>query len=91
VIRTDTPGWNAGAGGEAGISRVAPQWPYDAAMFYAALNDKDRAFEWLEKEREIHSGWLLIMRVDPRLCPLRSDPRFEDLAQRVGLPTPPER
>jgi TolB-like protein/tetratricopeptide (TPR) repeat protein len=66
-------------------------WPYDAAMFYAALGDKDRAFEWLEKEREIHSGWLLIMRVDPRLSALRSDPRFEDLAQRVGLPTPPER
>jgi tetratricopeptide (TPR) repeat protein len=66
-------------------------WPYDAAMFYAALDDKDRAFEWLEKEREIHGGWLLFMRVDPRLSALRSDPRFEDLAQRVGLPTPPER
>jgi tetratricopeptide (TPR) repeat protein len=66
-------------------------WPYDAAMFYAALGDKDRAFEWLEKEREIHSGWLLFMRVDPRLSALRSDPRFEDLAQRMGLPTPPVR
>jgi len=63
-------------------------WPYDAAMFYAALDDKDRAFECLEKER---SGWLLFMRVDPRLSALRSDPRFEDLAQRVGLPTLPER
>jgi TolB-like protein/DNA-binding winged helix-turn-helix (wHTH) protein/Flp pilus assembly protein TadD len=63
-------------------------WPYDAALFYAALGDKDRAFEWLEKER---SGWLLFMRVDPRLSALRSDPRFEDLAQRVGLPTPPQR
>ena len=62
-------------------------WPYDAAMFYAALGDKNRAFEWLEKEREIHGGWLLFMRVDPRLSALRSDPRFEDLAQRVGLPT----
>jgi TolB-like protein/DNA-binding winged helix-turn-helix (wHTH) protein/Tfp pilus assembly protein PilF len=59
-------------------------WPYDAAMFYAALGDKDRAFDWLEKE---HSGWLLFMRVDPRLSTLRSDPRFEELAQRVGLPT----
>jgi TolB-like protein/DNA-binding winged helix-turn-helix (wHTH) protein len=61
-------------------------WPYDAALFYAALGDNDRAFYWLEKEREIHGGWLAFLRVDPRLANLRSDPRLAALAHRIGLP-----
>jgi tetratricopeptide (TPR) repeat protein len=61
-------------------------WPYDAALFYAALGDKDRAFEWLEKDEKMRDGWLLFLRVDPRLSPLRSDPRLAELARRTGLP-----
>jgi hypothetical protein len=60
-------------------------WPYDAALFYAACGDKDRAFAWLDKEQKIHIGWLLFMRVDPRLSALRTDPRFDELARRLGL------
>jgi TolB-like protein/tetratricopeptide (TPR) repeat protein len=61
-------------------------WPYDAALFYAMLGDKDRAFEWLEKDQKERDGWLLLLNVDPRLSPLHSDPRFGDLVRRVGLP-----
>jgi len=61
-------------------------WPYDGALFYAALGDKDRAFEWLEKDQQQRDGWLILMNVDPRLSPLRSDPRFADLTKKVGLP-----
>src|SRR5262249_51776888 len=60
-------------------------WPYDAALYYAVLGDKDRAFEWLEKERTLHGGWLMFLNVDPRLDRLRDDPRLADLARRVGL------
>jgi hypothetical protein len=59
-------------------------WPYDAALFYAALGDKDRAFEWLEKNQKERDGWLLFLNADPRLSPLRSDPRFHDLVRRGG-------
>lgn len=63
-----------------------PVWPYDAALFYAALGDNDRAFEWLERDQQQRDGWLLLLKVDPRLAALRSDPRFRDLSRRVGLP-----
>lgn len=61
-------------------------WPYDAALFYAALGDHDRAFEWLERDQKQRDGWLLFLNVDPRLSGLRSDPRFQNLAHRIGLP-----
>jgi TolB-like protein/DNA-binding winged helix-turn-helix (wHTH) protein/tetratricopeptide (TPR) repeat protein len=61
-------------------------YPYDAAMFYAVLGDNDRAFQSLERDLKQKDGWLLFLNVDPRLVPLRSDPRFQGLVKRVGLP-----
>jgi TolB-like protein/DNA-binding winged helix-turn-helix (wHTH) protein/Tfp pilus assembly protein PilF len=61
-------------------------WPYDAALFYAALGDNDHAFDWLNRDLKQRDGWLVFLNVDPRLSSLRSDPRFHDLVQRVGLP-----
>ena len=86
--------WLSGdAKGAAGVKRRIEHfpvgdfmWPYDAALFYAVLGDKDRAFEWLEKDFREHDDWLLFLKVDPRIAPLRSDPRFHDLVRRVGLP-----
>jgi len=55
----------------------------EIAVIYAALGDKDQAINWLEKgyEERFNPGVLL----RPGLDPLRSDPRFQDLARRVGL------
>jgi len=61
-------------------------WPYDAALFYAALGDKDRAFKWLDKEEKHPGNWLMFLKVDPRLSTLRSDARFRELLQRTDLP-----
>jgi len=63
-------------------------WPFDAALFYTALGRKDLAFQWLEKCYQNRDGWLILLNVDPRLNGLHSDPRFEDLVRRVGLPPP---
>ena len=54
------------------------------AAIYAALGEKDKAFEWLEKayqERYLFGA----IRVDPAFDPLRSDQRFEDLLRRMNL------
>jgi TolB-like protein/Flp pilus assembly protein TadD len=61
-------------------------WHYDAALFYVALGDKDRAFQLLERDQKEGGGWSIVLNADPRLAPLRSDPRFPDLVRRVGLP-----
>ncbi len=60
--------------------------PYEIGMVYLGLGQKDRAFEWFEKAFQERSGWMAYLRVDPRLDPVRSDPRLADLMRRVGLP-----
>jgi tetratricopeptide (TPR) repeat protein len=59
--------------------------PYDFTIIYAALGDHDHAFSCLERAYDSRSEALVWLKVDPRLDRLRSDPRFTDLLQRVGL------
>ncbi len=56
----------------------------EIAMIYAALGNRDQAMNWLEKgyEERFNPGVLL----RPGFDPLRSDPRFETLVRRIGLP-----
>lgn len=58
---------------------------YYPAMIYAGLGQKDPAFQWLEKAFEERSSSLAFLAVDPMMDSLRSDPRFADLARRVGV------
>ena len=61
---------------------VSPHW---FAATYAALGDKERAFEWLNKAFERRFGPLIYLKVNPIWDPLRSDPRFADFVRRVSL------
>jgi TolB-like protein/DNA-binding winged helix-turn-helix (wHTH) protein/Tfp pilus assembly protein PilF len=61
--------------------------PYTLAAIYAGLGEKDKAFLYLEKaysERSLDISWNL--KSDLRIDNLRSDPRFQGLVRRVGLP-----
>jgi TolB-like protein len=53
---------------------------------YAALGKNDRALECLEATYAGRYPLMIYLKVDPGLDNLRSDPRFQDLMQRVGLP-----
>ncbi|HVN07724.1 MAG TPA: winged helix-turn-helix domain-containing protein [Patescibacteria group bacterium] len=55
------------------------------ATGYAALGEKDKAFEWMEKAIEEHDPEIARLRVDPMMDPLRSDPRFQDFLARLNL------
>jgi len=56
----------------------------EIAMVYVGLDQKDQAMTWLEKAYAEHfSPWVLMR---PCFDPLRSDPGFEDLVRRIGLP-----
>ena len=59
---------------------------YDVAMIHVALEDRDAAFEWLNKAWEQHDLQLVSLKVDPSLDGVRADPRFGELVRRVGLP-----
>ena len=59
--------------------------PYTVATIYAGLGEKDQAFKWLEKAFEERDIWVMNLKVDPVLKNLRSDPRFANLLQRIGL------
>ena len=55
------------------------------ALVYIALGDNDKAFEWLEKSYEMHEESLCSLKIDPKMDPLRSDPRFNSMLKKIGL------
>ena len=70
-----------------GVEAPAPEReePLDIALVYAALGERDNAFDWLEKAYAAKSCWLFELDIDPVYDPIRDDPRFGDLRKRVGL------
>jgi len=60
--------------------------PYETAAIYVALGNNEQAVQLLEKACTEHSFHLVNLNVSPRFKSIRSDPRFQDLARRVGLP-----
>jgi DNA-binding winged helix-turn-helix (wHTH) protein/tetratricopeptide (TPR) repeat protein/TolB-like protein len=58
---------------------------YALAVFYAELGDSGRAFATLQRAIDDRLPSVCWMLVDPRLNPLRRDPRFRALVQRAGL------
>jgi hypothetical protein len=64
---------------------------YDIAVVYAGLGDREQALEWLGKALAERSMFVVHLRWDARLDPLRSDQRFTDLVTRLGIPTAPTR
>jgi hypothetical protein len=46
----------------------------------------DQAFGCLEQAYRERRGWLAYLRIEPMLEPLRTDPRFSLLVDRMRLP-----
>ena len=58
---------------------------YEVAKIYVALGNSEQAFQLLTKASAEHSFHLVNLNVCPQLNSVRSDPRFQDVVQRVGL------
>ncbi len=65
-------------------SRKEAVGAYVAAV-YSGFGDKDKAFEWLEKDFEVRNGKLAEIRWQMQFEPLRDDPRFASILKRMGL------
>ena len=59
---------------------------YHIALPYAGLGDADHAIIWLEKAFEERDNWMVWLGVHPGFDAIRTDPRFQALIRRVGLP-----
>jgi TolB-like protein/DNA-binding winged helix-turn-helix (wHTH) protein/Flp pilus assembly protein TadD len=59
--------------------------PYGIAQIYAALNDKEQTYNWLETAYRDRAVWMSYLAVDPVFDSIRSEARFRDLLHRVGL------
>ena len=58
---------------------------YEVATIYVALGNNEQAFQLLEQAYGEHSFHLVYLNVSPQFKPVRSDRRFQDLVQRIGL------
>jgi serine/threonine protein kinase/tetratricopeptide (TPR) repeat protein len=59
--------------------------PYEIAVIYSLMGDRDEAFEWLSLAEREHAVGLTYVGVDPHLDNLRADPRLQEITRRMGL------
>ncbi len=55
------------------------------AMGHAAVGDLDSAFAALDRAYQARSAGLIYLHLDPGYDPLRGDPRYSEMVQRIGL------
>jgi eukaryotic-like serine/threonine-protein kinase len=61
---------------------ASPLW---VALAHVGLGEADAAFEWLERAFAERDGSLVLVGASPEFDPLRGDPRFASLLERMGL------
>jgi tetratricopeptide (TPR) repeat protein len=61
--------------------------PYNIALIYNGLGKTDETLAWLERAYAQRIQRMVFLKVEPKWNNLRSDPRFQDLVRRVGLPS----
>jgi tetratricopeptide (TPR) repeat protein len=68
------------------ISKHSYVSPYDIAVIYARMGDKEKTLVWLEKAYDEHDSGLVSVAADPLFSSVRSDARFAALVKRMRLP-----
>ena len=68
------------------ISKRGYVSPYNIAEIYARMGDKPQALVWLGQAFNQRDSKLTYVRVEPAFDQMRSDPQFQHIAQRLGMP-----
>ena len=59
--------------------------PYNIALIFNGLGDRDETLKWLKRGYEQRDQRMVFLKVEPKWNNLRGDPRFQDLMRRVGF------
>jgi len=59
--------------------------PYNLALIYSGLGERDEALSWLERAYEHRDQKIVFLKVEPKWDNLRADPRFNSLLKRMNL------
>jgi serine/threonine-protein kinase len=88
ALALDTLGCRGDADRELAVAeqKFAHEKSFWIALVYAARNDPDRAFAWLDRALRQHDDGLLWMTGDPLLSNVSSDPRYKALLRKMNLP-----
>src|SRR5205085_4360782 len=62
------------------------RFPIHIATLYTLLGQKELAIQYLEMAYRQRNAEIMIIKNYTLFNPLRSDPRFQDLLRRIGLP-----
>ena len=68
------------------VSRQRYVSPYNIAQIHARLQEKDQTLAWLEQAFNERDSQLTYLKVEPAFDEIRSDPRFQQLLQRLAMP-----
>jgi len=76
---------------DAALSRLTREyrglWPQNIAQVYAYRGESEQAFEWFEKAYAARKAGLpALVRDDPTVERLRTDPRYKALLRKMNLP-----
>ena len=69
------------------IAHAHDRLAYQIAEVYAVRGEGDKVFEWLQTAFDQRDGGTLSLIVDPLLRNFRSDPRYEKLRDKLGMPS----
>ena len=70
--------------------KAAQEWisPLTLGIVYVALGRYDEALTCVERSFDARDCWVVSLAVEPAWAPLRGNPRFEALIDRVGIEEP---
>jgi serine/threonine-protein kinase len=68
------------------LARQRPANPVAFVLAHLGLGDLDAAFEWTERCIEQRSLPIVWIQIDPRSEPMRDDPRYDSILERLNLP-----
>jgi adenylate cyclase len=59
--------------------------PFNLAIVYLGMGDRERALDYLERAYAAHSQWMVLLKMDRIFDPLRKEPRFIALMKKLNF------